>query len=177
MPNHFHLVLRPVGDGDLSCWMHWLFTTHVRRYLKYYGHTGHVWQGRLKAFPIQEDGHLMAVVRYVELNPLRAGLVERAEDWSWSSLSSWKAGSTCGPRLQEDELLRKGNWCEYVNNPLTQSESDAIELSIRRDRPFGSDHWTRDTADWLGLESSLRSQGSQKGKKRNYLVHPKRVGQ
>jgi putative transposase len=63
MPNHFHLVLRPVGDGDLSRWMHWLLTTHVRRYLKYYGHTGHVWQSRFKDFPTQEDEHLVTVVR------------------------------------------------------------------------------------------------------------------
>jgi putative transposase len=63
MPNHFHLVLRPDGDGDLSRWMHWLLTTHVRRYPKYYGHTGHVWQGRFKDFPTQEDEHLVTVVR------------------------------------------------------------------------------------------------------------------
>ena len=55
MPNHFHLVLRPSGDGDLSRWMPWLMTTHVRRYLRHYGHSGHVWQGRFKAFPIQAD--------------------------------------------------------------------------------------------------------------------------
>lgn len=51
MPNHFHLVVRPHADGDLSRWMHWLTTTHVRRYLKHYGQSGHVWQGRFKAFP------------------------------------------------------------------------------------------------------------------------------
>jgi putative transposase len=48
MPNHFHLVLWPSGDGDLSHWMHWLLTTHVRRHQRHYGHSGHVWQGRLK---------------------------------------------------------------------------------------------------------------------------------
>jgi len=86
MPNHFHLVLWPRTDGDLSRWMHWLLTTHVRRYLGHYGHSGHVWQGRFKAFPIQQDEHLLTVIRYVERNPLRAGLVERAQDWKWSSL-------------------------------------------------------------------------------------------
>src|SRR5438093_3976224 len=86
MPNHFHLALWPVGDGDLSRWMHWLMTVHVRRYHRHYHSDGHVWQGRFKAFPIQEDDHLRAVLRYVERNPLRAGLVRRAEDWPWSSL-------------------------------------------------------------------------------------------
>ena len=48
MPNHFHFVLWPRADGDLSRWMHWVLTTHVRRYLRHYGHSGHVWQGRFK---------------------------------------------------------------------------------------------------------------------------------
>ncbi len=71
MPNHFHLALWPHLDHDLSRWMHWLLTTHVRRYLRHYRSSGHVWQGRFKAFPIQEDEHLLVVLRYVERNPLR----------------------------------------------------------------------------------------------------------
>jgi hypothetical protein len=49
----------------------------------------HVWQGRFKAFPIEQDYDLLAVLRYVERNPLRAGLIERAELWRWSSLRGW----------------------------------------------------------------------------------------
>jgi putative transposase len=63
MSNHFHLALWPYHDGDLSRWMHWLLTTHVRRYLRHYGSSGHVWQGRFKAFPAQEDEHLLVVLR------------------------------------------------------------------------------------------------------------------
>jgi putative transposase len=69
--------------------MHWLMTTHVRRYLKYYRHSGHVWQGRFKAFATQDDEHLITAVRYVERSPLLARLVCRAEDWPWSSLGAW----------------------------------------------------------------------------------------
>jgi hypothetical protein len=68
MPNQFHLVLWPYGDGDVSGWMQWLLTAHVRRYHRHYGGSGHVWQGRFKAFPIQEDEHLLAVLRYVDRN-------------------------------------------------------------------------------------------------------------
>lgn len=85
MPNHFHLVVRPEADGDLGRWMQWLLTTHVRRHHRRYGTSGHVWQGRFKSFVIQDDEHLLTALRYVERNPLRARLVERAEDWSWSS--------------------------------------------------------------------------------------------
>ncbi len=75
LPNHFHLVLWPRRDGDLSRWMQWLLTSHVRRYHRHYHGSGHVWQGRFKAFPIEQDEHLLAVLRYVERNPLRANLV------------------------------------------------------------------------------------------------------
>lgn len=69
MANHFHLVLWPHADGDPSRCMYWLLTTHVRRYLGHYGHSGHVWQGRFKAFPAQGDEHLLTVLRYVERTP------------------------------------------------------------------------------------------------------------
>ena len=68
--NHFHLVVRPIADGDLSGGMHWLMTTHLRRYLKHYGHSGHIWQGRFKAFPTQDDKHLITLVCDFERNPL-----------------------------------------------------------------------------------------------------------
>jgi REP element-mobilizing transposase RayT len=100
MPNHFHLVVWPRDDGDLSRWMHWLLTAHVRRCLRHDRSSGHVWQGRFKAFPIQEDDHLRTVIRYVERNPPRAELVGRAEDWPWSSLNGIARGRpspTLGP--------------------------------------------------------------------------------
>ena len=75
MPNHFHLAVWPSGDGDLSRWMHWLLNTHVRRYHQRYHSSGHIWQGRFKAFPIEADEHLLTVLRYIERNPVRANLV------------------------------------------------------------------------------------------------------
>ena len=101
MPNHFHLVLWPHHDGDLGRFMQWLLTCHVRRYHRHYDSSGHVWQGRFKAFPIQQDEHLLAVLRYVERNPLRANLVRSAQDWSWSSLRE-RLGD------QPSELLHSG---------------------------------------------------------------------
>ena len=83
---------RALADGDLSRWMHWLLTAHVRRYQRHYHATGHVWQGRFKAFPIQDDDHLLVVLRYVERISLHAGLVGRAEAWEWSSLHGHAQG-------------------------------------------------------------------------------------
>jgi len=157
MPNHFHLVVRPDGDGDLSRWMHWLTTAHARRYLRHYGGSGHVWQGRFKAFPCQDDDHLRTVVRYVERNPLRAGLVERAEDWPWSSLAA--VVPERAPKIDSTRFERGPGWIERVNAPMTDAEAAAVSASIRRDRPFGSDAWARTTAEKLGLQSSLRNRG------------------
>ena len=82
MPNHFHLVVWPRRDGELSAFMKWVMNAHVRRYHGHYHSSGHIWQGRFNAFPIEHDDHLLTVLRYVERNPLRANLVERAEDWA-----------------------------------------------------------------------------------------------
>jgi putative transposase len=159
MPNHFHLALWPHHDGDLSRWMHWLLTTHVRRYLRHYRSSGHVWQGRFKAVPTQEDEHLLVVLRYIERNPLRAGLVERAEAWEWSSLR-WLATPERSPvRLEPGTVARGTDWLDGVNAPMSEAEVDRLRECVRRDRPFGADAWTRAAAERLGLESSLRPPG------------------
>lgn len=158
MPNHFHLVLWPRGDGDLGRWMQWQMTSHVRRYHRLRGSSGHVWQGRFKAFPIQKDDHLLTVLRYVEQNPGRARLVPAAEQWRWSS-AYW-----CGRRsrpgwLSPWPLPRPRGWLARVNQPQTQQELAALRLSVNRGAPFGDLGWTRRVAARLGLESSLRPRG------------------
>ena len=74
MPNHFHLVVQPAADGAVSAFMQWWMTSHVRRYHEHYRSHGHVWQGRFGSFPIQQDDHLLIVIRYILRNPVRAGL-------------------------------------------------------------------------------------------------------
>jgi putative transposase len=88
LPNHWHLVLWPEQDGQLSSYLHWVTMTHTQRWHAHYhsAGSGPVYQGRFKSFAVQEDEHLWTLCRYVERNPLRAGLVKRAEDWRWSSL-------------------------------------------------------------------------------------------
>ncbi len=159
MPNHFHLVLRPLGDGDLSRWMQWLMTSHVGRYRRHYGSSGHVWQGRFKAFPCQEDGHLVTVLRYVEGNALRAGLVERAELWPHGSLHARKRPPGPVPLEPLPEIGKVASWVKRVNRPLGESELAAMRRCVARGSPFGSDEWARRTAAELGLESAMRPRG------------------
>jgi putative transposase len=158
MPNHFHLVLWPHQHGDLSRWMQWLLTAHVRRYHRHYHSRGHVWQGRFKAFPIEEDEHLLTVLRYVERNPLRAELVRRAEKWAWSSLAVWHSDSL-PEYLHRGPVPRPANWLDHVHQPLTEAELERVRRSVNRGTPFGSAEWTERTAKRLGLEASLRPRG------------------
>src|SRR5437762_1476266 len=78
MHNHWHLVLWPRRGVDLSRFVAWVSSTHVRRWREHRGNVGqgHLYQGRFKSFIVQNDGHLLSVLRYVEANPLRAGMVE-----------------------------------------------------------------------------------------------------
>jgi putative transposase len=158
MPNHFHLVLWPVSDGDLSHWMHWLLNTHVRRYHKQYQSSGHIWQGRFKAFPIKQDKHLLTVLRYAERNAVRARLVRRAENWPWCSAPLWQAQER-PPWLVAGPVARPSDWLAWVNGALTEAELEALRRSVNRGAPFGGAAWSANTAKRLGLESTLRPRG------------------
>jgi putative transposase len=158
MPNHFHLVLWPHRDGDLGRWMQWLLTSHVRRYHRHYGGSGHVWQGRFKAFPIQRDDHLMAVLRYIERNALRANLVRKAENWQWSSLV-WRSDPENCRWLSESPVPLGRDWSAVVNRPQTEAELAAIRNSVVRGAPYGSEAWSRVAVRRLSLQSTVRPRG------------------
>ena len=165
MPNHFHLVAWPRKDGDLSRWMQWLMTSHVRRYHRHYDSSGHVWQGRFKAFPIQSDEHLLTVMRYVERNPVRAKTipVRKAQNWNWSSAGTPPKDYEV-VKLRAGPVKRKPNWLDWVNQPLTQDESNAVQECLNRNRPYGSEQWQKRTAKRLGLESTMRPRGRPRTK-------------
>lgn len=158
MPDHFHLVLWPTGDEDVSRWMQWLMTSHVRRYHRVQGTGGHVWQGRFRAFPIAQDEHLLAVMRYVERNPVRAGLVERAEGWRWSSLR-WRGAVAPPPWLDEGPVPRPRDWLRRVNRAEAEEELAVLRASAHRGTPLGPPAWQVRVAERLGSEHTLRPRG------------------
>ena len=167
MPNHFHLVAWPRNDGDLSRWMQWLMTSHVRRYHRHYDSSGHVWQGRFKAFPVQSDEHLLTVMRYVERNPVRAKTIplRNARNWPWSSAGSPPEEFET-VKLHAGPIKRPDNWLAWVNQPLSEAESQAMAECLLRGRPFGSERWKKQTVKKLGLESTMRPRGRPKKTKK-----------
>jgi len=162
MPNHWHLVLRPHKDGGMSNLLRWVTGTHTMRYHAHY-HTsgaGHVYQGRFKSFPCQNDEHFYVMCRYVERNALRGGLVARAEEWRWGSLWRWLQRSEPEPKLLSPwPMARLSNWINRVNEPLGERELAAVRQSVRRSNPLGGKTWVESIAERLGIESTLRPQG------------------
>jgi len=158
MANHFHLMLWPQGDGDLSRWMQWLMTSHVRRYHRHYKGSGHVWQGRFKAFPVQDDDHFLTALRYIERNPLRAKLVQRSQDWEWSSLKPSQRSGPVG-LLSDGPVAKPAQWTRIVNGAETEGKLQALRKSVDRGTPFGAGRWQVSTAIELGIESSMRPRG------------------
>lgn len=163
MPNHFHFVVWPQEDGDLSRWMSWLMTTQVRRYHAHHETEGRLWQGRYKAFPIQDDYHLLTVIRYVERNPVRAETlgVASAAAWPWSSAAAPSATPfpMARPALHPGPVQRRADWLAWVDRPLTAGEQEAIQRSIARGSPLGDSAWVTATAARLGLGPTLKPLG------------------
>jgi len=162
MPNHWHLVLWPKADGDLAAFMQRLSITHVRRWQEHRHKVGegHLYQGRYKSFPIERDEHFLTVCRYVERNPLRAGLVRRAEDWRWSSLWDRAQGGEEARSLPAAwPVDGPRDWVRRVNRAETAGELDALRLCVARGRPYGGPEWTERTTRRLGLENTFRSRG------------------
>jgi putative transposase len=165
MPNHWHFVLRPTEDGGMSSFLRWVSLTHTMRLHAHYqtAGEGHVYQGRFKSFPIQDDEHFLAVCRYVERNALRAGLVERAEEWKWGSLSRWLATPEPEPKLLSPwPVPRSPQWDERVNATLSEKEMQTIRRCVNRGSPFGGRQWVDTVSRRLGLETTLRCRGRPK---------------
>jgi putative transposase len=173
MPNHWHLVLWPKGDGDLSAFMQQMTNKHVKRWKKHYGETGegHLYQGRFKSFPVQTDQYFYRVVRYVERNALRANLVELAEQWRWSSL--WRRNANANDELgllnkailSDWPIDRPADWLALVNQPQTEAELTALRRCVKRGCPYGDSDWVKTTAKQLGLNSTLRKLGRPRATK------------
>lgn len=167
MPNHWHLVVKPHEDGELSRFVGWFTLTHTQRWHAHYHNTGsgHLYQGRFKSFPVQEEGYFLTVCRYVERNALRANLVARAEHWRWSSLWRWCHGNATQKRLLSPWPVRRSpRWLEFLNTPQTEAELTTLRRSVVRGCPLGDERWTNRIVKRLGLESTLRPRGRPKKK-------------
>ena len=166
MPNHWHVLLWPRHDGELSEVVRWITVTHTQRWHAHWktAGTGPVYQGRFTSFPVQTEDHFLTVAQYVERNARRATLVSRAEDWRWGSVCRRTQGDPdLSAWLSDWPLERPRDWVARVNQPHTASELESLRLSVQRGRPFGEEAWVGRLAQRLGMESTVRPRGRPRG--------------
>ena len=168
MGNHWHLVVQPRTDRAVGQFLGWVGVTHVRRHHEHY-HTrggGHLYQGRFKCFPVQDDSHFLTVCRYVEATALRAGLVRRAEDWTWGGLYARRHGGK-PLMLSEWPVERRRDWLAQVNDSLDEKALEGVRRSVNRGRPWGEASWVERTVRQLSLEFTLRKPGRPTKQEKN----------
>ena len=144
-----------------------LLVSHTQRYHRHHKSGGHVWQGRFKSPVIQEDEHLLTVLRYIEANPVRAKMVKRAADYPWSSFAAHGLGKpndlldsvTPYEQLATYAKVRQRKWCEYVHGQLNEDELQAIRRSVATGLPYGAASWIKDLGRKLNLDLTIRPRG------------------
>ena len=162
MPNHWHFVVRSETKHQITDFFRWLTHTHTMRWHAHHHTvgTGHLYQGRFKSFPIEEEEYLLAVLRYVERNPLRANLCAVAEEWAYGSAYRWACGDAEAQALLDPwPIDRPRQWRSYVNKPQNEGEVAAIRHCLLKGTPYGSDTWVTQAAARLQLKHTLRPRG------------------
>jgi putative transposase len=169
MEDHWHLLVWPRKNGDLSEFMRWLTVTHTRRWHshRHAAGTGHLYQGRYRSFPVEPGASLRTVLKYIESNARRQKLVRKAEDWPWSSLAVRAGKSVLDAEKLKllDHLLDQGptplppGWTATVNGVLEDDDLKALRNSVQRGTPFGTDGWRGKIVKKLNLEHTLRPRG------------------
>jgi len=162
MPNHWHLVLHPRTDTNLPEFMSWLTSTHVRQYrtrTNTIGY-GHLYQDRYKSFPTESNEYCQTLIRYVEQNPLRAKLVERAEDWQWSSLWRRERGSEKEKRLLAPLPVElPSEYLISVNEVFKKDDLALVRNNVNKGKPFRKGEWVDKMVEDYNLGHTVRERG------------------
>ena len=158
MTNHIHLIVWPEADQSLS---RAIAETH-RRYTRYVnfreGWRGYLWQGRFGSVPLDEP-HLIAAMRYVERNPVEAGLVPCATDYPWSSAKAHTLGvpdPLLSPCFLTEHIL---DWTKFLATPEEPTTRTHLEAQVRTGRPFGHSHFIAQLEQKVGYRIQRRSVG------------------
>lgn len=171
MPNHVHLVLVPASGEGLQRALQRLHWRHARRINRALERIGHLWQGRYFASALDEP-HFWAAMRYVELNPVRAGMVERAEDFPWSSARAHCGRGDDDPVLSSQphwlqRLSRVADWTGWLREGSTKDELERLRAASDKCLPCGSNEFVETLEAATGRCLRTRSPGRPRKKKEN----------
>ena len=146
----------------MTKFVRWLTLTHTQRWHARHHSvgSGHLYQGRYKSFLVQKDNYFLQLCRYIENNALRAKLIQKAEDWRWSSLWRREHGNDKQKELLSPWPVEVPNhYLRQVNEILAGGELEQIRASIRKSRPYGNDDWMNKVIRKFSLEITLRQPG------------------
>ena len=168
MTNHVHLIIDPGPDGNnLSMLMKRVAGRQTRHVNKTEGRSGTLWEGRYKSSPISMDDYLLACCRYIELNPVRAGIVAAPEAYRWSSYGA-KVGTTKQNWLDFDPLYlglastakkRQERYRDFVLGTIAEKETEQIRRSIQRGQLTGTGKFVEEIEEKTGKRIEFRGQG------------------
>jgi putative transposase len=164
MPNHWHFVVWPREDGEVSAFFRWLAHTHAMRAIRHRRvmGMGPLYQGRFKSLAVESDEHVATLLRYVLWNPVRAKLARGACDWRWSGMHARRTNDAMREILSDWPIEMPRDVVRWLAVPPAEGEIERLREHVRRSRPYGSQAWTRGIVSRLGLEWTIRPQGGQR---------------
>ena len=162
MPNHWHLLVYPMQDGDMGTFMHRLTNKHTRKVhvqTKTIGH-GPLYQGRYKSFLVDSDTYYLTLIKYIERNPVRAKLVTTCEDWQWGS--AWRRIRREDTKQRLLNVLPQAlpkNYQTWINTKEKQDELEKIRYCVNKGAPYGKEGWVQAMINKYKLQTTQRSGG------------------
>jgi putative transposase len=158
MPNHVHLVVVPAHESSLSRFCADVHRRYAARINTRKGWRGHLWQERFHSF-VMDEAHLLAAVRYVELNPVRAGLCHHASQWPWSSVHAHLAGRSDDVTSAEPMLERIPDWAQYLRGANAAPIEQRLRQHARSGRPAGDEAFIARLQNLTGCNLTRRKPG------------------
>ncbi len=167
MTNHVHLLVTPAASGGVSRMMQAIGRRYVGAFNARYRRTGTLWEGRFKSALVDSDTYLLTCHCYIELNPVRAGMVPLPGDYRWSShrcnaLGQPDAGVTPHPRylaLGADLDTRLRAYRALFDAAPNHADADALRAHTRQHKAFGNDRFRRSIEALVGRSMEVRSRG------------------
>jgi len=167
MTNHVHLLLTPENSDSISLVIRDVGRDYVRTINKTYRRTGTLWEGRYKSFLVDRTHYCLTCYRYIDLNPVRAGMVRQPEDYPWSSYRCNAIGTNsplitphdCWLELGENDFERKASYRKLVDERISRTDLEHIRKSLDSGMPTGNDRFRQEIEEALAVKLGTGRRG------------------
>jgi putative transposase len=167
MDNHFHLLVTPDAVGRLSLAMGWIGQSYVQAFNLRHGRCGALWQGRFKSCLVQSERYLLTVMRYIELNPVRAAMVEAPQDYRWSSVHTHLARARDPLIMPHPLYLAMGSdpnerarvYQQWLDAGIAPDDLQQLRAYASQERALGDERFQRMVETTLGRPAVCRPRG------------------